>query len=620
MCDRLAAACVVQIPLHALVILLLFAACMAQSRRAHVAGMMDQLLISAILAGALFLFVQERIRADAVALIALLTCHVVGLLTVREALDGFSSRAVITVAAVLVIGRVIEVTGAAAALTRLVIPRTRFVTVQLGALLIVAVLLSAFMNNVAALVITMPAAMALARDHKLPQGALLMTLAFATVLGGMTTLIGTPGNLILSSVREDALGSPYRLFDMTLVGGTVAAAGLLYLLLFGWRLTPRRESLDRLQTDPVRVFELTLPMSAWEGRTRLADLRRELRDAGGVLLAVFRGGERVKLGADAAIEPDDRVLAMAKAPPWEFAAKTRFLSEHTRSTAADAIMARVTVAHGSPLIGKSYAEVPARSQDALRVVAVGPRPAREKKPLDTMRIGPGDQLFITGSEAAYGPFAHDMRLLEIDRKTLAPGSAKPALTALGIYALAVGAAAIFSLPVSIVFVAAALAMCLMRLIPSNQIYSAIDWPVIVLLGAMIPIGRAFHETGATDTVVAALEWALTGASMPVAVAVLCAATMILSSFLNNVATALVMGQVGVEAALAMGINVDAALLAVLVGSSCSFLTPIGHQNNLMVMRPGGYRFSDYAKVGVPLTIIVIIVTTVTISLLHGPAA
>lgn len=578
--------------------------------------MMDQLVITAILAVTLFLFVQERIRADAVALLALLACHLAGLLSVRDAFDGFSSRAVITVAAVLVIGRVIEVTRAAAALTRLVIPRVRFVTVQLAALLMVAVLLSAFMNNIAALVITMPAAMALARDHKLPPAALLMTLAFATVLGGMTTLIGTPGNLILSSVREDALGSPYRLFDMSLVGGTVAAAGLLYLLLFGWRLTPRREGLDRLQLDPVRVFELTLPMGAWDGRTRLADVRRELRSAGGVLLAVFRGGERIRLGARDAVQPDDRVLAMAKAPPWDVAARTRFLYAHRPSDAPDAVMARVTVAHGSPLIGKPYAEVPARSQDALRVVAVGPRPAREKKPLETMRIAPGDQLFLNGPETAYGPFAHDMRLLEIDRQALAPGSMRPALTALGIYVAAVGAAALFNLPVSMVFVAAALLMCLMRLIPANQIYSSIDWPIIVLLGAMIPIGRAFHDTGATDSVVAALEWALAGASMPVAIAVLCASTMVLSSFLNNVATALVMGQVGVDAALAMGISVDAALLAVLVGSSCSFLTPIGHQNNLMVMRPGGYRFADYGRVGLPLTLIVIVVTTLMIGFLY----
>ena len=578
--------------------------------------MTDQLLITVILVGMLFLFVQERIRTDAVALIGLLTCYATGLLTVQEALDGFSSRAVITVAAVLVIGRVMEVTGAAAGLTRFLVPETRFVTVQFAAILMVAVILSAFMNNIAALVITMPATMALARSHKLPPAALLMSLAFATVLGGMTTLIGTPGNLILSSVREDALGAPYKIFDMSLVGGAVAVAGLLYLLLFGWRLTPRRESPDRLQMSPIRVFELSMPIGVWDSRTDVAEIRRRLRRSEAVLLAVFRDEARVKLGTDEALRIGDRVLVMAKAQPWDVATKSGLIVNAERSPAEDAVMVRVTVAHGSPLIGKPYDEVPARSNDALRVVAGGPRPARRKQPLDQLRIEPGDQLFIHGSEAAFASFAHEMRLLEIDRQLLTPGSPRRALIAFAIYAAAVGAAAIFSLPVSITFMAAALLMCLARLIAPSQIYRSIDWPIIVLLAAMIPIGRAFHDTGATETVAAALSWTIAGASLPVAVAVLCASTMILSSFLNNVATALVMGQVGVEAALTLGISVDAALLAVLVGSSCSFLTPIGHQNNLMVMRPGGYRFKDYAVVGTPLTIIVVGVTTLMLDFIY----
>ena len=579
--------------------------------------MVDQLIITAILLAALVLFVQDRIRPDAVALLALLACHLTGLLTVREALDGFSSRAVITVAAILIIGRVMEVTGAASALARMLVPRVRFVSIRLAAIMLVAAALSAFMNNIAALVIMMPATIGVAREHKLPPSALLMSLAFATVLGGMTTLIGTPGNLILSSVREDALGTPFHLFDMTYVGGMVAGAGLLYLGLVGWRLTPRRSSGETLEADPARTFELRLPIGAYLGTTTVADVRRQLRGARAVLLAVFRDEQRVRLNADDRVGAGDRVLVMARDLPWDVAARAGFFYDHPRSPAANALVARVTVAHGSRLIGLPYAAVPAQSQDAVQVIAVGPRPARLRRPLESLRIEAGDQLFLHGPESALVPFEQDMRLLEIERQTMAPISVRPALTAFAIYAAAVAAAGLFALPVAIVMVTAALAMCLARLIPAGDIYRSIDWQVIVLLAAVIPIGRAFDSTGATDSVASGLSWVLASASLPIAVAVLCGATMLLSSFLNNVATAVVMGQVGVEAARTMGIDVDAALLAVLVGSSCSFLTPIAHQNNLLVMRPGGYRFDDYARVGLPLTAIVIAVTTAALTSLYG---
>lgn len=579
--------------------------------------MLDQILIFAILLGMFALFVQDRIRPDAVALLGLLACYLVGLLDVREALDGFSSRAVITVAAVLVIGRVMEVTGAAAGLARLLVPRVRFVSIRLGAIMLVAAILSAFINNIAALVIMMPPTVAVAREHRLPPAALLMGLAFATVLGGMTTLIGTPGNLILSSIREDAVGAPYRLFDMTYVGGMVAAAGLLYLLLIGWRLTPRRAGAEALQEEPVRVFELVVPAGASPEGLTVSAARQGLRAAGAVMLAIFRNGRRVKPSADEALNPGDRVLTMSRGLPWGVAERAGLSYPLERSGAQGSIVARVSVSHGSRLVDQGYEAVPALSHDRLRVVAVGPRPAKMKQPLASVRINPGDQLFIDGPASDLRPFLHEMRLLEIDHERTAPGSARPAVLGLAVYAAAVAATGALGLPVSIVMIAAALAMCLMRLIPGREIYSSIDWPIIVLLAAMIPIGRAFDESGATQTVADLLSWSLASASLPVTIMILCGVSMILSSFLNNVATALVMGEVAVEAALAISMNVDAALLAVLIGSSCSFLTPIGHQNNLLVMRAGGYQFLDYARVGLPLTAIVIAVTTYTLSSMYS---
>src|SRR5688500_18273030 len=206
--------------------------------------MSDAFLSSAILLLALALFVSERLRPDAVALIVLLLAWLTGLVTIEQALAGFGSPAVIIVAAVLVVGRAVEYSGAALAMTRLFVPRVRYATVRIGGVLLMGTLLSAFMNNIAALAITMPIALNVAREHQLPNGAVLMPLSFATILGGMTTLIGTPANLIVSSVREDRVGEPFGMFDMTAVGGALALAGILYLTLVGWRLAPHRQGED----------------------------------------------------------------------------------------------------------------------------------------------------------------------------------------------------------------------------------------------------------------------------------------------------------------------------------------------------------------------------------------
>src|SRR5688572_9954609 len=243
----------------------------------------DAFLSTAIMLLALGLFVSDRIRPDAVALLILLLAWLTGLVSIEEALAGFGSPAVLIVAAVLVVGRAVEFTGAAQEMTRWLVPRTRFATVRIGGVLLMGAMLSAFMNNIAALAITMPVALNVARDHKLPPGAVLMPLAFATILGGMTTLIGTPANLIISSVREDTVGEPFGMFTMTPVGGALAVAGILYLTLIGWRLAPHRQgAAEEDEYKRALVFELNLPIAAAQGQMRLDRMRQKLREAGAV--------------------------------------------------------------------------------------------------------------------------------------------------------------------------------------------------------------------------------------------------------------------------------------------------------------------------------------------------
>lgn len=352
--------------------------------------MSDAALSTTIMVLALALFVSDRIRPDAVALLILLLAWASGLLSLDEALAGFGSQAVVIVAAVLVVGRAVEFTGAASAMTRLFVPKVRFVSIRIGGVLLMGAVLSAWMNNIAALAITMPIALAVAREHKLPPGAVLMPLAFATILGGMTTLIGTPANLIISSVREDRLGEPFGMFDMTAVGAAVTGAGLIYLLLVGWRLAPRRGAGAAGEASrQVLVFELALPIGTAQGRTRLPAIRRTLRSAGAVLLAVLRNGERTRLDGDAVLYHDDRLLVMSRERPWEVAARAKLFAEAAPDPPRT-VTAHVSVVHGSSLIGEDYGAITARTGGDVEFLAAGPRAARIKRPLDTNLIEAGD--------------------------------------------------------------------------------------------------------------------------------------------------------------------------------------------------------------------------------------
>lgn len=578
--------------------------------------MSDAVLSSAIMLLALGLFVSDRVRPDAVALIVLLLSWITGLVSFEEALSGFGSPAVIIVAAVLVIGRAVELTGAAQALTSWMVPNVPIFSVRLIGLLVMGAFLSAFMNNIAALAITMPVAVTIARDHKLAPGATLMPLAFATILGGTVTLIGTPANLIVSSVREDRLGSAFGMFDMTPVAGLVAVAGLLYLAIVGWRLAPQRPIAGEDERSRLFVFELGLPIDAARGRMRLDAVRARLRGAGASLLSVIRDGNRARIDADRALSHDDRLLVMSRDPPWKIAPKTGYFAG-TGPAPPGTVTSHVSVGHGSPMIGEDYHTVAARSDGLVEFVAAGPRAARLRAPLGQNRIEAGDQLWLRGTPEGLARLIRSARLLEIDREAGAVRPGKSALMVLAIYGGAVLLSAGFGLPTTASFLMAALLICMLKLIPVDEAYRSIDLSVIVLLAAMIPVGREFNQAGGSDAIAGALSWLLSDTPLFLTIFMLCGVTMLLSAFLNNVATAIVMSQVGIEAAAGLGIHPDAALIAVLIGCSCDFLTPIGHQNNMIVMGPGGYRFRDYPKVGAPLSVIVLLATSFLIAAAYG---
>lgn len=565
-----------------------------------------------ILLGALVLFVSERVRHDLVALIALMSCIAVGLVRPADAFEGFADPAVLAVAAILVIGRAVELSGVAAAFARVAIPTKSGFIVRLSALLAVGAVLSAFMNNIAALVITMPIATEIARASRKPPAATLMPLAFATILGGMTTLIGTPANLILSSVREAEIGKPFGFFSMTPVGVAVAVMGLGYLAVLGWRMLPVRQTEGQRSRPPWRVYELVVPDAAAEWPPK--SLLRALRNAPARLLAIFRNGERQATTADGGLLPGDRLLILSRSNQWVTAERTGLAAEARREAFHDAVTARVAVAHGSFLIGLGHAEVATRSNGEVAVVAVGPRAARRKVPLVQLRIEAGDQLYVRGCPDAVARFAARARLLEIDRLDPAPLARRRSAAILAVFAGAILAIVAAGVSPALAFIVAAAALAAGRLIPTDEVYRSIDWTVIVLLAAMIPVGRSFETSGAAAIAAQMLGDVLAGMPLFVVIAAICSVTLLLSIFLNNVATAIIMGPLAIDAAHLLGVSPDAALLAVLIGASADFLTPIGHQNNLLVMGPGGYRFTDYARMGALLVGLVVVTAATVLTL------
>ncbi|MEZ5957421.1 MAG: SLC13 family permease [Hyphomonadaceae bacterium] len=567
-----------------------------------------------VLATALALFASNRVRHDLVALSALAACLVLGLVPADQAFAGFADPSVVVIVAVLMIGRAIELTGVADAVTdRLASLKAPF-PLQLGILLVAGAALSAFMNNIAALAITMPAVIGICRAHNLPPGAGLMPLAFATILGGMTTLIGTPANLILSSLRADQLGAPFGFFQMTPVAAAVAAAGVAYICVIGWRLAPRRIAGDDSPRASYAVFELG-PLSSEDlDEDSETELLESLKSAKVTPLAVLRGNRVLDLSTARPMKPRDRLLVGGSVDPWDAAKKTELSLNVQRSEAEDAVTIVAVVGNGSPLVGRPLDTVRWDTNGEVVVVATGRRAAELRQPISRLRFEAGDQVTIHGPAEQIAIYSRYARLLEVARRPNARIDAERAAIAIGIYATAVAASVVFSIPTAFSFAVAAAGLAALSFLPPKEIYSSVDWSIIVLIGAMIPVGQSFQTSGAAQFFATELGVVLSGVPLFWAAAAMVAATMLLSIFLNNVATAIIMGQISISVAHALQVAPDALLIAVLIGASSDFLTPIGHQNNLLVMGPGGYRFKDYARVGAPLALIVILVAAKMIEL------
>ncbi|HRX36177.1 MAG TPA: SLC13 family permease [Aestuariivirga sp.] len=581
----------------------------------------NQALILLILACAVGMFMWGRWRHDMVALGALLACVLTGLVPADQAFAGFGHPAVVTVACVLVLSRALQDSGVMEVIVHRYLPVSLGATSTIAALTLATAIPSAFMNNVGALALVMPMAIQIAPKKGLSVGRILMPVSFGSLLGGMITLIGTPPNLIVSSFRASETGNGFSMFDFTPVGLTVSAAGIIFLSILGWRLVPTRRRLgaEEFATGGY-LTEVSVPEhSTAEGLT-VREVEARLDSAGAQITAFIRNDIRVT-----APRPTRKVMAgdllVIEADPKSLTAALSILglklaeargdagqpANAARDDSRESTLAELAVMPDSPLIWRSASDVRMRSSFGINMLALSRQGTHSTARLRSMPIEPGDVLLMQGYPDAITEFASRFRCVPLAERKLTIPDRRQAGMALAIMAVTVLLAATGMTPPAIAFAGAVLASMALRTIPLRRVYDAVDWPLVVLLAALIPVAGAMGSTGAADLIARYLLGGLAPGHPVWALCLLMILTMLLTDFMNNAATAAVMCPIALGTAQSFGVHADPFLMAVAVGSSCAFLTPIGHQNNLLIMGPAGFRFSDYWRAGLPLDIIVVAV-------------
>lgn len=607
-------------------------------------GLPPSTLVFIVLGLTLLAFVWGRFRYDLVAMTALLGAVMLGLVPADEAFSGFGHPAVITVAAVLILSRGFERSGVVDIIANQVLKVGERLLLQLLVLVGTVVVLSGIMNNVGALALLLPVAMRLAREHNTSPSLLLMPLAFGSLLGGLTTLIGTPPNIIIATYRGNITGENFSMFSFSPVGLAVAAAGLAFIVLVGWRLTPKRsgqKSTDEMFDTANYLVELNVAEGSKANGLTLQQLRDELdetipvlavvrddnRRAGysfhgilqeGDILLLEAGPDELKLledkvGLSAIAEPDeadesDESDESSEEEAEKTTSKAKQGADERQPVDTEGLqLIEAVVRNDSMMANRSVRQLRLHHQFGLHLVAVARDGGRLKQRLRDIRFQTGDVLLLQGSEKEIGDSLATLGCLPLANRELHLGQPRKLAISLGIFVLAIVAMLFNLLPAAVAMSSAALISLLIGVLPLREGYQAIDGPVIVLLAAMLPVGEALETSGGADIIANALL--RFGAEWPIIVSLvgLFVLSMLLSNVVNNAAAALLMAPIAASLASGFDASLDPFLMVVAVSASCAFLTPIGHQSNTLVLGPGGYRFGDYWKLGLPLSLIVMIV-------------
>lgn len=576
----------------------------------------DQLVLFALFIGLFALLVWGRLRYDLVAFGALIVAVLSGVVSEHDAFVGFGHPAVIVIALVLIVSRGMLNAGAIEIIASRVFSAARGVSAHIAVMSVVGAALSAVINNVAALALLMSLDLQEADRAKRPPSISLMPLSFATILGGMITLIGTPPNIVIAEYRGQALGQSFSMFDFTPVGIVCAVAGIVFVVTVGWRVIPQRlQPAKALSSEAGGIF---LAEARIRDKSRIigktpADLYALADENDITIVGVVRRGKRLPgFARNEKLRKADFLVLEGDPKSIEIfigAADLDFsgAEKHGGLTGQTLVLVEAVVPETSRVAGRSALDLQLLYRHGITLLGVSRSGRRFRERVRKLKIQAGDLLLLLGPENRLGEVIDWLGALPIARRSHTVIQRGKAAVAITLFALAIfsSVAGLTNLPVALAACVAAYAV--FGIIGPREVYDAVEWPVIVLLGSLIPLGAALESSGGTQLIAQTIVDRTSGLAPWVVLTVLMIVTMTLSDFLNNVATALIAAPIGVDIANALHVSPDPFLMAVAVASSCAFLTPIGHKNNTIIMGPGGYHFGDYWRMGLPLELLVVAV-------------
>lgn len=575
---------------------------------------LDQILVVATLGAALGFFAWGYWRHDIVAIFALLALVFLGIVPAEEAYAGFAHPAVITVAAMLVISAALEESGIVEMLARSIGTTVDGEFLTLTLLVGVVTLLSAFMNNVGALVLMMPVTLAISARKDIPPARLLMPVAFGSILGGLMTLIGTPPNIIVSAYRADAVGTPFSLFEFAPVGMAVALAGvaatIAFSRLFLSKETPsgKKPSADYIDSY---LTEVALPDGSVFQEQSVGEIE-EIGQGDVNVLGVIREGVTMT-APKTSFALEERDILVLEAEPSALrellnATGLELTGEHHLDSEnlgdVDGEIVEAVLMPRTTLEGQNLRNSRLHARHGVNVLAIARRGQTVRERLGRIRFRVGDLILVQGEASEMGNTLHRLGCMPVSGNSIEVQNFS--FVPLLVFSAALLASALKLIPIHISLVAAAALVVATRYLSLRKVYDSIDWSVIVLLAAMVPVGQSLKNTGTTSLIATGMLSLLSQLPDAAIIAALIVFAIVLSNIVNNAATAILMAPLSIEIASGLGFGPDPFLMAVAIGSSCAFILPIGHQSNLLVMGPGGYRFSDFIPLGTLATIAAVI--------------
>ncbi len=576
-----------------------------------------QIFAFGILAGMMLLFIWGKLRYDVVAVLALLASIAAGTVPAKKAFTGFSDDIVIIVASALIVSAAVSRSGIIeAALARFLGHVTR-IRSQLLVLVTAVTFLSAMVKNIGALAMLMPAAFKMAKKSNASPSVFLMPMSFGSLLGGLITLVGTSPNIIVSRVREQMTGQPFGMFDYTPVGLGLAVIGIVFLR-FGYRLLPRERRAAPTMEEALDITDYNTEVTVAEGSVAAGKTIAEMlgeNDDGVEVTRVLCGERRTALAlVDAVLKEGDTLFLKGEPDALErlIVAGGLLLDGQdraavTETSAEDIGVIEAVVTADSSLVNRAAGRMALHERYGVNLLAISRSGQRLTERLRDTRLRAGDVIVLQGPLAILPEQLRELGCLPLAERSLRFGGIRRGLLPMAILVTAMGLTAIGLVPVAVAFFGAAALVILTGGLPAREAYDHVEWPILIMLGALIPVSEALQTTGGTNLIA---NWlSATAATLPPwgAVALILVAAMAVTPFLNNAATVLVMAPIAATFATDIHLKPEAFLMAVAVGAGCDFLTPIGHQCNTLVMGPGGYRFSDYARLGAPLSLLVVLV-------------